>query len=119
MNSERKGHLITQAKRQDAGQYKCRAENGIEPAIETEFEVQVSGTDFWQFTWPKCVPCSTLDLPAFGSSSPCQSKRGAFWLFFGFRSSLSVLGMRPSIIVEMIFRLLLSLSIASSVLSCE
>ena len=39
-------NLIPKASRQDAGQYKCRAENGVEPAIETEFEVQVSGTDF-------------------------------------------------------------------------
>ena len=40
--------FISKASRQDSGLYKCRAENGVEPAIETEFELQVSGTEFRQ-----------------------------------------------------------------------
>ena len=46
MSSFKENHLKAQVTRQDSGLYKCRAENGVEPAVETEFEVQVSGTDF-------------------------------------------------------------------------
>ena len=51
MSQFKENHLKTQATRQDSGSYKCRADNGIEPTVETEFEVQVSGTDFLGPSW--------------------------------------------------------------------
>ena len=54
-----KGKLtIDQVSRSNAGEYRCHAENGIEPAITTDFELQVSGTS------PSTL--SVLDLPAKG-----------------------------------------------------
>lgn len=36
-------YILSRVSKSDAGLYKCRAENGMEPAIETTFQVHVLG----------------------------------------------------------------------------
>ena len=38
----------------DAGSYKCRAENGLEPSVESDFVLQVSGTEWGKFVFWAC-----------------------------------------------------------------
>ena len=52
MTSFQELNSLKKLARSDSGLYKCKAENGVEPAIEAEFEVQVSGTDFSGSAWP-------------------------------------------------------------------
>ena len=68
------GKYSMQVSKSDAGWYKCRAENGVEPSVENDFQLQVSGTET-PFT-----SCCGLVLPAKGPELSSQSKWGAFWL---------------------------------------
>ena len=39
------GKYSMSVSKSDAGSYKCRAENGVEPSVETDFQLHVSGTE--------------------------------------------------------------------------
>ena len=52
-----------QVSKSDAGSYRCRAENGVEPAVETHFELHVSGREMIS------LGSYELVLPATGPST--------------------------------------------------
>ena len=37
--------LVESVTRSEAGSYRCRADNGMQPAVESEFHLQVSGRE--------------------------------------------------------------------------
>ena len=48
------GKYTIQVSKSDAGSYKCRAENGLEPSVESDFVLQVSGTVWGKFVFWAC-----------------------------------------------------------------
>lgn len=70
-----RGKYTIQVSKSDAGSYQCRADNGIERHIQSDFELEVSGTRTLH------TLCRVLVLPAKGSVLSCQSKWGAFERF--------------------------------------
>ena len=55
------GRYTMQVSKSEAGSYRCRAENGVEPSLESDFQLQVSGTELANtFFWGSFYPPRTV-----------------------------------------------------------
>ena len=109
-------HTLTLRKvsRLDAGHYRCRADNGLEPAIETDFQLLVSGM------LSSVFECWELVLPATGSTLWLSVKMRRFLDSLVFICSPSLVSRRvPFKMISTTCLVFYFISIFRSVSSCE